>query len=105
MSIDPTSENLESLADLARWDRIPRRRRGKRIHPSTLFRWALHGCRGVRLEVTRVGGTLCSSRDALARFFSRLSADDCRAEVSGGFQSPYRREAAIRAAVRDLNDD
>ena len=41
--------------------------------PSTLFRWASKGLRGVRLEVIRIGGTQCTSVEALARFFHRLS--------------------------------
>ena len=102
--IDPAHETLESLTDLARWDRIPRRRGGKRIHVSTLHRWATKGSRGVTLETTRVGGTLCSSRDALARFFERQSSADRRMTVDG-FATPRQREAAIRRAERELNQD
>lgn len=104
MSIDLASETLESLTDLVRWDRIPRRRGGKKLHVSTLFRWASRGCRGVKLETVRVGGTLCSSRDALARFFERLSAADRGPEVAD-IRTPHQREAAIRRAERELNDD
>ncbi len=103
MSIDLHTEMVESLADLATWDRIPRRRRGKKLHVSTLFRWASRGCRGVKLETTRVGGTLCSSKDALQRFFDRLSALDSRGASEA--VSPYRRESAIRRAADELNAD
>lgn len=104
MSIDLSSETLESLADLARWDRIPRRRHGKKLHVSTLFRWASRGCRAVKLDTVRVGGTLCSSRDALARFFARLSAADEGADASA-VRTPRQRELAIARAARELNDD
>ena len=72
--INTSKETLLSLADAA--DLLPRRRAGKRPHPSTLYRWASHGYRGVRLEVIRVGSTLCTSREALQRFFERITEAD-----------------------------
>ena len=41
---------------------------------ATLYRWASHGCRGVRLETIQIGGTKCTSREALDRSFEELSA-------------------------------
>ncbi len=52
--------------------RLPRRRSGRRPHPATLYRWATDGLRGVRLETIQVGGTTCTSIEALQRFFERL---------------------------------
>jgi uncharacterized protein DUF1580 len=49
------------------------RRNGKPIHNSTLFRWASKGVRGVRLETIRVGGSRCTSIEALRRFVAQLS--------------------------------
>ena len=66
------AESLVPLGEAARF--VPPRRGGKAAHPSTLFRWAAHGLRGVRLEVVQVGGTKCTSREALHRFFDRLGA-------------------------------
>src|SRR5690349_8704587 len=48
---------------------LPERRGGKKPHPSTLYRWAKDG-----LETIRVGGTLCTSVEALQRYCERLSA-------------------------------
>lgn len=83
------SENLITLSEAAAL--LPRRRRGRPTHPSTLFRWAGQGLRGVRLEIVQVGGTRCTSREALARFFSRLSgandpdqSGEPRAAAAGG---------------------
>ena len=59
-------------------DHCPRRRAGKKVHLSTGIRWARagvvgdDGTRGY-LETIRVGGTLCTSVEALQRFFERLS--------------------------------
>src|SRR3954451_22020866 len=69
--IDSTAETLLSLAQAA--EELPRRRRGRKTHVSTLYRWATAGCRGVLLETIQVGATRCTSREALQRFFERLS--------------------------------
>jgi uncharacterized protein DUF1580 len=70
--IDSTTETLLSLAQAA--EQLPRRRRGRQTHISTIYRWATAGCRGVVLESIQIGGTRCTSREALQRFFERLSA-------------------------------
>jgi hypothetical protein len=54
--------------------RIPRRRGGKKTHVSTVYRWTTVGCRGIVLEWLMVGGTRCTSIEALQRFFDRLTA-------------------------------
>jgi hypothetical protein len=69
--IDPMTERLISLKQACKI--LPKRRRGKRPHISCLYRWTLNGCRGVILESLQVGGTRCTSREALHRFFERLS--------------------------------
>lgn len=71
MPIDPLSEQILPFAEAAR--RLPRLRAGRAVNPSTIWRWASHGVRGVRLETVRVGGTTCTSLEALERFFARLN--------------------------------
>lgn len=51
---------------------LPRRRRGRKPHISCLYRWTTTGCRGVVLESVQVGGTRCTSVEALHRFFEKL---------------------------------
>lgn len=70
--IDLKTDEVVSLAEAARM--LPRRRGGKRPHVATLYRWSQGGCRGVRLETIQVGGTRCTSRQAIARFCARLSS-------------------------------
>lgn len=77
MAIDPLSETLITLADAAKL--LPARRGGRRPHLSCLYRWTASGCKGVILESIQVGGTRCTSKEALARFLGRLTA-----EVGGG---------------------
>src|SRR5262245_16771068 len=78
MAIDPTTETLRSFADAPQ--RLPALRGGKAVHPTTLWRWTTRGVRArsgviVRLEALKVGGTQCTSDQALARFFRALTAD------------------------------
>ena len=55
--------------------------RGKRLHVSTLWRWARRGCKArngqiVRLEHGRVGGQITTTRAALDRFYVALAEND-----------------------------
>jgi len=103
MPIDATTESVICLTDAA--GLIPRRRGGRQCHVSTLFRWTTRGCKGVRLESIQVGGTRCTSREALSRFFAALTpsndpgAHTPRARV---VRTPRRRRRAVAAAVRAL---
>jgi hypothetical protein len=77
--IDPNTETLISLPEAAK--SLPRRRAGKRPHVSCMYRWSDTGCRGVVLETIQIGGSRCTSREALARFFGALTA---ASPVGGG---------------------
>jgi hypothetical protein len=68
--IDSSCESLLTLAQAAA--ELPRRR-GRKTNLSTLYRWTQAGCRGVQLESIQIGGTRCTSREALQRFFEALS--------------------------------
>lgn len=69
--IDLKTERVISFKDARR--HLPRRRRGKRPSIETLYRWANPGLHGIKLETIQVGGTLCTSLEALQRFFEKLS--------------------------------
>ena len=70
MAINFEHERVLTLAEAAR--AVPRRH-GRTVHLGTLYRWHSRGLRGTRLEAIRIGGTLCTSMEALQRFFERLS--------------------------------
>ena len=79
MAIDPLTETLRSFAEAAK--RLPTLRGSKPVNTSTVWRWTKRGVRArngvpVRLEAIKVGGTCCTSDQALQRFFRALSADD-----------------------------
>lgn len=69
------SETLLTLSQAAR--RLPNVRGSKPLSPATLFRWINVGLKSrsgevVRLEAWLIGGTRCTSVEALERFFQRL---------------------------------
>lgn len=70
--IDSTRETLIALADVPA--QLPDRRGGRRPHVSCIYRWVQRGCRGIKLEAIQIGGTSCTSLEALQRFFERLTA-------------------------------
>ena len=100
--IDPSSETLISLTEATKG--LPRRRRGKKPHISTLYRWSTAGCRGVVLETIQIGGTRCTSKEALGRFFRKLTQNS--GLESGQPETPLRkqrrRRLEIDAAMRQL---
>jgi len=96
--IDPNTETLISLADAAK--SLPRRRGGKKVHLSCAYRWTKAGCRGVILESIQIGGTRCTSKEALARFFQRLTFGNGSTPESP--RSPARRRRAAETAQRQL---
>jgi Protein of unknown function (DUF1580) len=94
--IEHETETVLSLTDAAA--RLPRRRGGKRVNVATLYRWASHGCRGVRLETLQIGGTKCTSLEALQRFFDRLTNPGCD---HGLAERPAHQPAPVRRRERD----
>ena len=100
--IDSSTETLISLTEAAKG--LPRRRRGKRPHVSTLYRWSTAGCKGVVLETIQIGGTRCTSKESLSRFFRRLTQDS--GLHTGQPETPLRhqrrRQREVAAAVREL---
>jgi hypothetical protein len=63
-------------------------------------RWARIGVRGVRLEVALVGGQLCSSKEAVARFIERVTAVRLGFEESAA-RPPRTARQRQRASERD----
>jgi hypothetical protein len=96
MAIDPLSDELMSLSQAAR--RLPRLRNGRPVSPSTVWRWASRGLRGVRLEIIRIGGVACTSAAALRDFFATLNTQPERPPAAGGekHQERVERELAAR---------
>ncbi len=109
--INPEIEPLLSLTQAAH--RCPAID-GKRVHPSTVFRWIRRGVRGgVRLESVMVGRRLCTTEAALNRFFhaAAQAASDAlavekpvqRRAVAAKPRSERQRQRDIDRAAADLD--
>jgi hypothetical protein len=104
--IDTTAETLLTLRQAA--DALPRCRKGRKVHVRTLHRWATSESRGVVLETIMIGRTRCTSREALQRYFERLT--QARAAGAGGAippepvgrRSPARRQRDSEKAAEEL---
>ncbi|MBL8829595.1 MAG: DUF1580 domain-containing protein [Planctomycetaceae bacterium] len=98
--IDPLTETPISLAEAD--GLVPRRRGGKRCNVATVYRWTVKGVRGIKLESYQCGGSRCTSREALSRFFARLTqaADPQSPPVT----VPQYREKQIATAERAMNE-
>lgn len=77
--IDLANEKPISFAEAA--TTLPRRRRGKKPHVATLYRWSKRGISGVRLETIQIGGTRCTSSEAMQRFFDSLGAKNATSTI------------------------
>ena len=98
---DLLQETCLSLAQAAR--RLPKVRGAKPPHPATLYRWATAGRKAssgqiVRLEILRVGGTNCTSTEALTRFFCRLN------DVGPVDLPPTPKQAALEQQAEQAMD-
>jgi hypothetical protein len=102
MAINIFEEHVLTLAETAKI--LPRRRAGRKVHVSTLYRWTTRGLRGIRLETVQVGGTACTTREALQRFFDCLK---CAVHTRPSIQPQpnQKRERAIEQAERLLRDN
>ncbi len=94
----------EGLIELSAIPRILPGRNGKRLAPSTVWRWSNEGCRTpdggrVKLEVVRIGGRTMTTREALQRFVERLNE---RPSEAPPVRTPAERRRASEAAAAEL---
>jgi hypothetical protein len=98
MPVDPLSPDTLTLAQAARL--LPSLRAGRPVDPSTLWRWASRGLHGVRLPIVRVGGTACTSREALRKFLADVEA--ARQKAVAPPPAPVQRPPAADRAADEL---
>ena len=98
--IDLSNEEVLSLSDAAR--ALPSVH-GRRIHPSTLWRWARKGIKGQRLEYLRIGRAIVTTRRALNDFAARLAAADAAPGISPTLpQQSTRRPRSDAQRTQDI---
>jgi hypothetical protein len=98
--IDFENEELLTLAQASK--KVPGRT-GSHVNTSTLWRWALRGLRGVRLETLAIGGTTFTSTRALQQFFERSKA--AAQGLNYPVTTPAIRRKAMEAAEAELAKD
>jgi hypothetical protein len=89
--VDLSSDKLLSLNEAAKL-------LGRRVSMSTWWRWGKRGVRGHRLNLTRVGGRVLVSVQALQTF---ISATNAKPGEPVPTRTNRQREAAIRQAERE----
>ena len=70
---------------------------GRKVAVCPLWRWCRMGMRGVFLECVRVGRRICTTREALLRFFTDLAELD---EHHPPAQPPYLKREPITSRER-----
>jgi hypothetical protein len=94
-TLDLLNEEPLSLTDACR--ALPQLG-GRRLHPSSVWRWCRRGIRGVRLEHARLGHRVVTTREALARFAARLAEQDAASAAS---ETAPTVRSTCRAATRE----
>lgn len=84
LGIDAARESVLSFVEAARY--VGKLKGGKALSFQSLFRWATKGCRGVVLESLCIGGTRCTSKEALQRFFDGVTR--ARASAPSSIAAP-----------------
>lgn len=90
LSIDLSEEIPITLAKAART--LP----GGAVHVSTMHRWGMKGCRGVRLETFLRGGIRHTTNEAIERFFAATTAA-ANGDVPRSLTSRQRENQIVRA--------
>lgn len=95
--IDIAKETPVSFNQVAK--EAPRRRAGRKCHVSTVHRWATVGIRGHKLEFIQYGGTRVTSREALQRFFDRLTSGLAVVGTTSTTRTTAQRDRESQAAL------
>lgn len=86
MTIDLEHDDLRPVSEIAK------ARFGKKPSPATIWRWRLHGCRGVKLECVLCGGIWCTTAAAFAEFIrAQTEAASHSAEPAGELPASTKR--------------
>lgn len=72
------------------------------VNPSTTWRWALNGVRGVNLETISVGAKRFTTEEAVERFVAATTAVAAHGPMPSVARTPRQREHAIDRAEGEL---
>jgi len=92
------SEQIVGFREAAKL--LPARRNGRKPHVTTFYRWRDQG-----LETIQIGGQLCTSVEALERFFQRLAESkgkpESRPRDHEGTRKARRTQSRVEAALSE----
>ncbi len=77
---------------------------GKRLHPSTLWRWCFKGSQGVELEYIRLGSRILTTEAALHRFMQARTEADSQPRAEPRRRTTAQRRRAVDAACAELKE-
>jgi Protein of unknown function (DUF1580) len=103
MPIDSREEQCYTLAHIRQY--LPATTRGgKPPHPSVIYRWVTRGIKAkdgtvCRLDCLVCGGAICTSREAVERFFGELTARSGLPVARPAVASARERERTSRELV------
>ena len=89
MAVDLLCEEYLSIREVA--DQLKK-------NPSTVWRWVLHGVRGVKLETNLIGGRRYANRVSISRFLNKLNGIDEQVRIQCRQQQIRRAEVELRNA-------
>ena len=95
--IDITTENLMAMSAVPKY--LPRRSNNKPVHVATVYRWALKGLDGTKLETIKVGSTTYTSTQAVQRFANILTRGSAPTPVTSVSRN---RQAQARRAGQEI---
>ena len=90
----------ERLITLAEATGLLPRIDGKKVAVCTLWRWCRKGLRGKFLDYVRVGRRICTTREALLRFFTALAELDERVEPDRYAKPPSTNRTPVTSRQR-----
>ncbi len=99
--IDLATEEIMTLSQVPAI--LPPRRAGRNAHVSCIYRWTSTGFRGVVLESVQIGGTRCTSKEALFRFFAELTRLQARPPPALSVSAAAGRQREVERAERQLD--
>ena len=73
----------------------------KPLHERTIRNWATKGKRGVVLETVAIGGILVTTRQAIKRFFDRLTVAREQRFIDQGHDQDNQRRRIVRTGRRN----
>jgi hypothetical protein len=103
-AVDPLAPDLIPIREVP--NLLPRRRRGRKLHHSTLWRWVTQGCgpSRARLAVVKIGSCVYTSKTALREFVARISESENPPSATPSSRTTTERQRDHEKATEELTN-